>query len=465
MQALGYFFMSMPYLVGAVLGLLLPMAVAWAVRTPAGGLTLVTFGYIADSVLLGETALKVGISLFLPDVTVGLVALAGGLRWLNLRQARLGHWALYLLLAVFAVNLVHGLVVFKTAAGPSARPTFYALMALFYMTTFALNTQTVRALFNTLLWAALLFLLVASYRGVVVAANIRELLPPSGSYQPAGHSPWRVIVSADTLLIAQAAVSLWACVALSPGWRGLRGLAPIMVIGVVALQHRSVWLAALAGYATHWMSPAKRLLDPKHLLTLLALVVVLGAAVGLAARGGDGAGLGGDIARSATDAVQLKGTAGERLGSWQQLVKTWSGAGPRHWLVGQPFGTSFDRFASDDLGARKISYQPHNFYVELLIAQGGLGLFCFLALAWSGLGAAWKARHDPEWGTTARWLLAMQVFQLSYYLTYGVDYMQTLFLGLALVLGGELKRRTRVASQAPAQKKTARAVWARGRAS
>jgi O-antigen ligase len=166
----------------------------------------------------------------------------------------------------------------------------------------------------------------------------------------------------------------------------------------------------------------------------------LGAGVAMAGRGAEsGAGLGGDIARSAADALQLKGTAAERLGSWQQLVKTWAKAGPREWIIGQPSGTGYERYVSDDLSARRIAYQPHNFYVELLVSQGLAGLTCFLALVITALRGTWAARHHAQHGPAARWLFVMLVFQLTYYSTYGVEYLQSFFLGAALAIASALR--------------------------
>jgi O-antigen ligase len=91
------------------------------------------------------------------------------------------------------------------------------------------------------------------------------------------------------------------------------------------------------------------------------------------------------------------------------------------------------------LSARRISYQPHNFYVELLVTQGLAGLVSFLALVFAALRATWTARRHAEYGPAARWLFVMLVFQLGYYTTYGVEYMQTLFLGVALALAASLR--------------------------
>jgi O-Antigen ligase len=469
---LSYGVIAVPFFLMLLMGLLVPLSLLWSFNSLAGGLFLALLSYWADAMLLGETGLRLGITVYLPDVTLGIVALATIARWVWLPQRRSPYWALYLLVAVFALNLAQGLVIYKSAAGPSARPMFYALVALVYTTTFELNPKQLRSLFLAYAWTALGLTLLVLYRGVVVAFDVRELLPPSGSFQPAGHSVWRVIPSGETLVMAQAAFSLWAFALLVPGLAALRLLSPLLLLAVVLLQHRSVWLATFAGLAALSMGHARSLFDGKRLLPALAMVAVLGAGLALVGEGGGsgsqahtpGGGVGADVAQSARDAVELKGTAGERLGSWRQLVRNWASGGPRQWAAGQPFGTSIERYASDDLSARRITYQPHNWYVELLVTQGLLGLVAYLVLLAISLRGMWRLREHAEYGLAARWLLVMLVFQHSYYLTYGVEYLQAFLMGAALVLATHARglstvQRAQWADTRPAERAVAR--WGR----
>jgi O-antigen ligase len=439
---LSYGISAVPFLLMLAMGFLVPLAMLWSFNSVVGGVSLALLSYWVDAVLLSEAGLRLGISIYLPDVTLGIVSLAAVARWLWLPKHRSPYWPLYLLIAVFLINLAQGLVIYKAAAGPSARPLFYALVALLYVTTFEMNAKQVRALFFAFVWTALLLTLLVIFRGVVVAFDLRELLPPSGSFQPAGHSVWRVIPSGEALVLAQVALSLWAFSQLAPATAALRVMTPFLLIAVVLLQHRSVWLATLGGIAALSMGRAQQLFDAKRLLP--ALLLVAGVGVGLALMGDDTAavesGLGSQVAQSARDAVELKGTAGERLGSWRQLIRNWAGGGPRQWAAGQPFGSSIERYASDDLGARRITYQPHNLYVELLVRQGFLGLLSYVGLVVIALRAMWQARAHAEHGLTARWLLVMLVFQHSYYLTYGIEYLQALTLGAALALAAGLRQ-------------------------
>jgi O-Antigen ligase len=426
---------ALPFLFAALLGLGFMLVTALSFRNSNIGVRVAAGTFVVDALIMGDVGLRLGIAIHLPDVTIGTLAAVAMLRFVMLREARPRSTAFYLVVLVFALNLVHGLVVFKSAAGPSARPAFYALAACGYLLTFPMTPARLRGVFNALVWAGLLLILLAGYRALITLLDVRELMPPGGSFQPAGHSKWRTITSGDTLVVAEAMLSLWAFHLLAPAWAGWRFLAPLLLLAVVALQHRSVWLALVSGYMGLQMGQARRLLDSRKLLPMLALSAVLGLALMLATRATDeGRGLAADVVKSARDAAALRGTADERLGSWRQLVEKWASSGPRTLLVGQPFGTVYERFTQDEKQRRRITYQPHNYYVELLVSQGVVGLLAYLGMFAGALRGLWRLRADPEVGMGARWLMVMLSFQMTYYLTYGVDYVQGLLLGAALSL-------------------------------
>lgn len=435
--ALAYFFFGLPYLVAVLLGLGMMLFGAISFANPRVGLTIAGLTYVADAMLTANVGLRLGVSVFLPDLPFVMLALVALMRFSLLKEARPRTLAFYLFALVFAMNLVHGLVVFKASAGPPARPAFYALAACAYLLSFPMDARRLRSLYNVLVWVGVALLAMVVYRMTITALDVRELLPPSGSFQPAGHSKWRVISSGETLVVAEAMVALWVFYGLAPGWTTWRFLVPLLAVAAVVLQHRSVWLASLAGYGGFYLGRMKSLFDARHVLPLLVLLIGLAGGVTMLARSGGeggGGGVGGDVVKSARDAAQLQGTAGERLRSWQQMVEGWAAAGPRSWVAGQPFGTVYDRIVRDENQIRRISYTAHNYYVELLASQGLVGLLSFLAIYLTCVTGLWRLRRDPDFGLAARWLLVMVSFQMVYYLTYGVEFFQSLFLGAALSL-------------------------------
>lgn len=435
MEFLGYFFMAMPYLIAGLTALLFATLIIWFQSSFFVGAMAVAITLAANSMFyLSSLGLRLGVALYIPDFVFGLIAAATAYRMATVREARLGVPAFTLLAAIMTLNLGLGLMQYGAAAGTAARTSFYAMVTCAYTLSFPFAASRIKELVKVLITAGVLLAGLAIYRGVVVAFDIRDLLPQSGSFQPAGHSVWRVIVSNDTLLLAELALLLWFHHRLTPALGSWRWVAPVLLCAVIALQHRSVWLAMLVGagiiqaYSTR--ANAKHAVL-QQVLPLLMVVAVMAAGVKFS---GSGDGIGGDIAKSTSDALQLRGTAGERLGGWEQALRQWAGSGPRGLSLGRPFGASNERYTSDELGARKVVYQPHNYYVELIWNQGIIGLAAWLwmyAVAWR---AIWRARRSDDAGTvvTGSFLGMLLACQMTYYLTYGVDTLQVLTLAVCL---------------------------------
>ncbi len=446
MTALSLLSLALPFLMMIGLGLALPLLAVVMYRRLGVGLAVVMTTAVVDLLLPNLPVMRVGITIYLPDLVLGGVAVVALLRAFSPASGPLRSASFLIFVLIVGLNLAQGLLQFKGAAGAAARPTFYALASTAYVLSFAMDSERLMTLFKALAWGALAMAAVVLLRWAAVWLDIRELLPEDGSFQPQGHSVWRVVASAESLLMAEVALSFWFFAAVAPGLAGMRLAALVLLVVTVALQHRSVWLAAAAGMLVSlWHIDRIEKRVSRWMLPMLAVSAVVLALMlanperpsSLALPRGDVAA---DISASARDAVALRGTAADRLSSWRQLLDQWAASGPRGLALGAPFGTSMERYSSDDIGARKIAYQPHNFYVEVLVSHGLLGLLVFLAMYSAALRAAWRLRGDAQRGLAAHWLLVLLVCQLVYYLTYGIDFMQSLVLGAALAVAREARR-------------------------
>lgn len=429
MDALALFFQGLPYFVAGALGLLLPLLARWVYSSFAAGCGLIVIGLLQQTLLPGGDGINLGVTLYFMDMVTLIVAPVTLLRLAWISEARAHSPALLALLAVVAVNILAGLPTYGAGAGNAARADVYSLTALTYAMTFPADKRRIETLVRVLLWAASALFAIACFRWYAVAFQVAALLPESGSFQPAGHSVWRVIVSNEALVLVQAAVIGWFYGGSIAALRGWRLPALVLTICVIVLQHRSTWVAMLAAVAVA-VAAMPRGEAAKRRSALVGLIAFVLAAVGAIVS--IGGGVTRDVETSMDNAVELQGTAGARLYGWKELVEKWAGGGPRSLALGQTYGTGNERYVSAGFGARKIEFQAHNYYVTVLTSLGLVGFGAYLALWWQVGSGLYRAARSTAPAPEAALLLTLLAAQAAYYLTYGTDFLQALILGTGL---------------------------------
>ena len=210
-------------------------------------------------------------------------------------------------------------------------------------------------------------------------------------------------------------------------------LLPLLIV----LQHRSVWIVAIIALAlVLWLLPSLR--------TALIQWGVIGAVVcgGLCALVFGATVLEAladsyaDAAASAQDPTGADGssTFAWRVQGWTDLLTGEHMDSPRQLLIGNSFGSGYNRITLTSDGVKQVRIEsPHNLYVQTLLRGGALGLVVFVALHGMLLrGLLQRAKQDAA---TRPFLLCMAVLitsQLVFYLVYGSDYIQAIFLGSAI---------------------------------
>jgi len=211
-------------------------------------------------------------------------------------------------------------------------------------------------------------------------------------------------------------------------------LLPLLII----LQHRSVWIVAIIALALVLC-----------LLPSLRTALIQWGVIGTVVCGGlctlvFGATLLESLAESYNDAAasSLDPTGADgssttfswRVQGWTALLTGEQMDSARERLIGNPFGTGWERIMLTSDGVPIVrSESPHNLYVQTLLRGGALGLLAFVALHGMLLrGLLRRAKLDAA---ARPFLLCMAVLlasQLVYYLVYGSDYIQAIFLGSAI---------------------------------
>lgn len=457
LTALSYAFVAMPYAIALCLGLLIPMLGVLCYSSFGASIAVVMGMYAIEGLYMFVGAISLGISIFYTDFALVFACVTALARLLVVRDRPPIHRAWIVYCALAAVSLLTGLITYGPGAGVQARPYFYFVAAALCGMSFGIDEKRVRLLLSALTAVALLLFGVVIYRWVVYYTPIKELFPPEGWYND--DSPIRVIRSYETLVLAQVwVVSLFF--ARGSGWLvTARAISPILLAAVVVLQHRSVWVAAIAGLlASLFLSRLQKGSVVGQTILLVGIAVTMSLPMILSDKL---SGVNGQITSSAGDAIEQRGTAGERVSSWKEIINNWAIAGPRSIAIGQSFGTDPSRFVRDEAGVvRKLQYTAHNMYVQTLFNNGLVGLGAFLVAALYVVRGLYRVSASGQGGTPAQALLVLIIMQLVYYIPYGTDYLQSLIFGVALsyVAGYEARAKAE-AAVAPVKRRPANWGW------
>jgi len=441
---LAWLMLSVPFVVALGLGVAVPLLALALYRRVGAGLVFVAFFVAADAVFFGSARLQVGLNLYVNDLVYGLLGAVAAARWAMARDmpARPGAWVVFVLL--FFASLGWGLATHGTPAGVQARDLFYGIVAASYFMSFPIGERSLRQALGAAVVLSLVLLAVAAYRWVAYALPVPSLLPPGGVWSADG--PTRVIPSHEALLLAQVLVLGLFFHRAGAGLPLARWLAPLTLAAVVALQHRSVWVALFIGLvaalALAQLSRGQRALGGPwgQAVALLAVVTATALPLVFSERLSR---LTQEVGQSAATAVAGQGTVHARLQDWRVTLRQWVDAGPQAILVGQGFGRDTARVLINERGERRVvTFGAHNHYVSLLTQMGVLGLAAFLAfLARVVWRAAVVLRRDPgPPSLLAAAGLAVLTMQLAYYVPYGSDHWQHALLGLLAAFGATRHR-------------------------
>jgi hypothetical protein len=240
----------------------------------------------------------------------------------------------------------------------------------------------------------------------------------------------RPIGSSHALLILQAlliAIFMYNRRQLSPALMPfVVCLFPLLVI----LQHRSIWVVMFFSLVSICiLEPAMR-----------GRIIRFGL-IGLVVVGGLCAVMFGttifEALKDSYDEAALVGT-GEKTNTFLWRMQGWSSLltgkqmdSVQDLLIGNPFGSGWERTVLTGDGVDQVRTEtPHNFYVQTFLRGGVLGFFAFLALHIMILRKLFcRAQTDPEFRPVFLCLTIVITSQMIYYIPYGSDYVQAIFLG------------------------------------
>lgn len=430
MIVLQLLFIALPFLFAFTLGLALPILTLSLYNRFGVGLMLIATTFVVDAMFMGQGGLPLGINLFIADL--GLIPIAGIaiLRMLVAKDFPLRHSAWLLFCALVVASLVAGLMANGSAAGVQARPYFYFIATGLYAMSFPMDDRRVRQALTTLVTVAILLLVLTGYRWIVYYTPMPDLLPAGGTYNIDG--PIRVIKSNETLVLAEVLICGIFFTAASRSLRFAQLLLPVLCGFVIALQHRSVWLAVLIAILVRFLIVRSRNASSTRQFVMLLAIAGFTAIPMVASD--RLAGVAQQVEMSTQRALQGADTTGERLNNWKAVVRQWYEGGPKSIGIGMGFGTDNSRYVENvgSFGVHKAAYFAHNMYVQTLFNTGVLGLAALLTAFAYVLRGLYRLNRSGETGIETQVLMVLIAMQVAYYVPYGTDYLQSLVFGVAL---------------------------------
>lgn len=425
--------LTVPIGIAAILGALVPFAVWAAVSNPVLVASTLFVLAVIETLAVSLPALQFGILVYPQDLVLAIVAAAGVMRLFTVTFRAGVPWAWLVTYALVVLSALIGLLTVGKHAGVDFRQSFYFFAATSYFISVPVSPQSIRKLCNYAIRAGLAILAIVFMRWISDALGLNNF--QDYSYIGAGVR-FRVIQSTQALILVYA---ICACLYLTA--IGLQGARPYLVLlllaVVIVLQHRSVWVVSLGSLAMYFvLEREKRDLLFSQLTRATIVLLVVGVPI---------------LAVIKADAIfQQVGTAFEqatstregtfvaRIGSWQALLAEWVDYASWEKLIGRPFGGGYERYVDGAL----VEFQPHNYYVQVLLRAGILGIAAFVTCYAAACKRLYLIREAVP-SAEANLLLVMLGGQLLFFIPYGPHYLQGIWLGLgiALACGVESRRR------------------------
>jgi uncharacterized membrane protein len=429
MEILSYLISAMPFVFAFLAALTLcALAVLFANSASVAMGTLVAV-FLLESASMSPLAIKLGLWIYPPDLLIILLLPAIFYRLVLLKKFSAIPRAWWVLGMVWLGLFIWGLAQFGTSAGVDCRPFLYIWLGAAYLSTFEYDEAFARSMMKFFIIMGVGVCAIAYYRWTMGAID-DEFHRELQRFDATGVALPRVMAAGQAFIL-MCALFVVAYQAVTERMRRMAWLlAGIFAITVVALQHRSVWMAACGGFVA--LALALRQLRAGAGSKLFSMVLAGAVLLILIALSGRFQGAVDSVEDQASRATSTtSGTFVGRVGGWQELLKTWATSGsPVTYLVGKPFGGGYERYVGN-FGGEKVSYMPHNFYVQMLYRGGLIGLLAFLWVATQSLRLLWIKLNSKN-DAIAPLLFAMLVAQLIYYIPYGIDYGQMILFGLLL---------------------------------
>lgn len=405
--------------VGAAVAMFLSILVATMSWQPMA--VAVLLSALAEVHLRLDVGIRVGefMTLFPADGLFPVAAIAGVLRTASMggiSRAR----ALWLLCAlVLFLGFVHGVVRYGVVeAAISYRQFFYISAGIFYFSTFDFGPQEQKRAVHLIIGAALM---------LAVAAMVLWLFP---DWQPAGLAIGPSRYAFDDYRVIPAVAAMFLAIAFLialPSWslpqHGMlqRSAAPLFLLMVVFLYHRTVWVALFVALAFLLASSRQRIM--MHIMAL-GLGAMLLATIWAVMAGMEINVISASMAAAFDEVARNDSSLAWRMVGWKALTARAFDQGVATVLFGAGFGVDFER----QIGWATIHHSPHNVFLEVFLTCGLVGMLAYLLVF---VGMALRLRRlGADEGVDGLAMAAAVVAIVVYGFSYGHRYDIVLLIGM-----------------------------------
>jgi hypothetical protein len=373
--------------------------------------------------LVPAVTLPGGMTVGSTDVIATLVLCAAFARLLRMQRLNTYHRWLILFIVLLVLSLVRGVIAFGIQASVNDfRLMEFWIAGAVYFATVPPSHLVYDRIAKTWVWMTVPLMAIVVARWLSVFAGIDVGVP----LEQFGVGGIRVIDGPYTFFLAQGFILTL------PFWRqgqraqSIRILGILLLLFVALLDRRTASIALFAGIITMMFH------DPRlGRRGMLAVVAVFGVAIGAYFS-----------LRTATTSAELIAPAVSNTASvawrfegWAMLLSQWAKS-PANWFTGEAFGTGFLRVIN---GSKEVS-GPHNFYVEILLRLGALGLLALLTLTVGLLVATWRSSTDDAGVFGSGVIPALLMMQLIWFIAWLPGMEQGIVTGIAISLAARPAR-------------------------
>jgi hypothetical protein len=390
------------------------------------GLMALTVCFLLTILFVGDSSLPLGLNIYPEDVVCSTLLSAGLARYLHtfqfLQFRRVLGWAA---LAICLLSFARGAATIGLKeAGVTFRSTYYLYTVIVYVSSFSLTAEHWEEVRSVLRWltAGIMVIAIARWGLVAIGSESVNTWYEAGASETGG---LRVVPATAALVIGEAFLveTFMNDNKIEENTnRWFRFAGPLLFLSLILLQHRTIWIALLP--AMVWLG----FMDRRFLRYAIG-IVILGTAFLLLI-------FTTDLAPNTRSALLLSGSSAGtflwRLSSWQGMLDLWSEAPLFSQIAGIPFGADQSRILDNGVVTSRGS---HDFFISTLFNLGLLGLATVVTIL---VTATWRmvrnAKYSGASGKIAAAIAAILLMQWIYNITYGIDYMQGTFIGVALTL-------------------------------